>query len=55
MASESAKELGKKIIGYPEERVPVVSVKDWTSQFSNSRGVQPVRLFSLLERFMHCD
>ncbi|KAJ3994889.1 sulfate transporter family-domain-containing protein [Lentinula boryana] len=30
----SAKELGKNIIGYPERIVPVVTVKDWVSQFS---------------------
>ncbi|KAE9410740.1 sulfate permease [Gymnopus androsaceus JB14] len=36
MASESVKELGKKIIDYPEETVPVVSVKDWSSQFFKS-------------------
>ncbi|KAE9396190.1 sulfate permease [Gymnopus androsaceus JB14] len=52
MASDRAKELGKKIIGYPEERVPVVSVKDWTSQFSKS-PVRPAinyvrRLFPIL-------
>ncbi|KAJ4488210.1 sulfate transporter family-domain-containing protein [Lentinula aciculospora] len=30
----SAKELGKKIIGYPEHIVPVVTIKDWVSQFN---------------------
>ncbi|KAJ3760903.1 sulfate transporter family-domain-containing protein [Lentinula raphanica] len=30
----SAKELGKNIIGYPERVVPVVTVKDWFSQFT---------------------
>ncbi|KAJ3890317.1 sulfate transporter family-domain-containing protein [Lentinula edodes] len=32
----SAKELGKKIIGYPERVVPVVTVKDWFSQFNRN-------------------
>ncbi|KAJ3812550.1 sulfate transporter family-domain-containing protein [Lentinula aff. lateritia] len=32
----SAKELGKKIIGYPERVVPVVTVKDWLSQFNRN-------------------
>ncbi|KAJ3990017.1 sulfate transporter family-domain-containing protein [Lentinula detonsa] len=30
----SVKELGKNIIGYPERIVPVVTVKDWFSQFN---------------------
>ncbi|KAJ3768151.1 sulfate transporter family-domain-containing protein [Lentinula raphanica] len=30
----SARELGKNIIGYPERVVPVVTVKDWFSQFT---------------------
>lgn len=37
----SAKELGKKIIGYPERVVPVVTVKDWFSQF-NRNPIQQV-------------
>ncbi|KAF9066889.1 sulfate transporter family-domain-containing protein [Rhodocollybia butyracea] len=30
----SAKDFGKKVIGYPEHTVPVVTVKDWFSQFN---------------------
>ena len=29
----SAVHLGKRIIGYPESSVPVVSVDDWASDF----------------------
>jgi sodium-independent sulfate anion transporter 11 len=52
MASQSIKKLGKKLIGYPEEMVPAVSVKDWTSQFAQS-PVQPAidyvtRLFPII-------
>lgn len=32
----SAKRLGKRFIGYPEEIVPVVSVKDWATQYTTS-------------------
>ncbi|KIK59669.1 hypothetical protein GYMLUDRAFT_261679 [Collybiopsis luxurians FD-317 M1] len=31
----SPKQLGKKIIGYPEQIVPVVTVKDWFLQFTS--------------------
>ncbi|KAF8232378.1 sulfate permease [Tricholoma matsutake] len=34
----SAKELGKRVIGYPQQTVPVVSAADWVSQYiSNPR------------------
>ncbi|KAG6813355.1 hypothetical protein H0H92_011903 [Tricholoma furcatifolium] len=34
----SAKRIGKKIIGYPEQSVPVVSIKDWVDDHtSNSK------------------
>ncbi|GLB35321.1 putative STAS domain containing protein [Lyophyllum shimeji] len=32
----SAKRLGKRFIGYPEEIVPVVSVQDWAAQYTSS-------------------
>lgn len=41
----SAKEFGKKAIGYPEHTVPVVTVKDWFSQF-NFDPIRSVRTFS---------
>lgn len=32
----SAKRLGKRVIGYPEEVVPVISSKDWFNQFGGN-------------------
>ncbi|KAG5639596.1 hypothetical protein H0H81_010798 [Sphagnurus paluster] len=35
-STASAKRLGKRIIGYPEEIVPVVTVKDWATQYTSN-------------------
>jgi len=35
-STASAKSLGKRLIGYPEEIVPVVSVADWANQYTTS-------------------
>lgn len=32
----SAKELGKRVIGYPQQTVPVVSAADWVSQYTSN-------------------
>lgn len=32
----SAKRLGKRVIGYPEQTVPVVSTADWISQYTGN-------------------
>ncbi|KAF9466400.1 sulfate permease [Collybia nuda] len=32
-ATATAKRLGKRIIGYPEQKVPVISTKDWLGRF----------------------
>lgn len=38
----TTKRLGKRIIGYPEETVPVISSKDWLGRFVRNPK-QPVR------------
>lgn len=39
---EKAKSFGKRVIGQPEQPVPVVSIKDWASSVTSSpsRGVR---------------
>lgn len=53
-AASTAKRLGKRVIGYPEVSVPVVSVKDWVTGLTDD----PKRLvsFHILARFQrpHC-
>ncbi|SJL01238.1 related to sulfate permease II [Armillaria ostoyae] len=43
--TSTAKRLGKRIIGYPEEIVPVVSSKDYVLQYTKNPGKRVVNYF----------
>ncbi|KAF5386742.1 hypothetical protein D9615_001825 [Tricholomella constricta] len=52
-STATAKKLGKRLIGYPEEIVPVVTVQDWATQYAVSPKQRfidyVVSLFPLLQ------
>ncbi len=49
--TSTAKRLGKRIIGYPEEIVPVVSSKDYVLQYTENPGKRVRMHFSNAESY----